>query len=89
MLVCVNYFSNGCNLNFLFSLTHYRACFLHSVVENMLKEPVPCFVNLRGQDLLLVSEVHMAPWQCAECGAVLSLYGGAAATPQETGLIEV
>lgn len=65
------------------------ACFLDSVVENMLEEPVPCFVNLIGQDLLLVSEVHMAPWQCVECGAVLSLYVGEAAIPQETGLIEV
>lgn len=55
----------------------------------MQEEPVPCFVTLRGQDLLLVNEVHMAPWQCAECGVVLSLYGGEAATPQETGLIEV
>lgn len=24
-----------------------------------MKKPVPCFVNLRDQDLLLVSEVHM------------------------------
>lgn len=89
MLICVTYFSNGCNLSFLLSLTHHRACLLDSVVENMLEEPVLRFVNVRGQDLLLVSEEHMAPWQRAEYGAVLSLYGGEAATPQETRLIEV
>lgn len=35
----------------------------------MLKEPVPCFMSLRDEDVLLVSEVLTYTQQCAECGA--------------------